>query len=296
MINLAQRYTYEEICGELKHLADIYSEFVIYRTIGKSQDERDIHMIRVGTGMKTLVLTAGIHGHESVNPILLLRMAEEYCEAYWNASGIEKYKLEELFNQYSICFIPVVNPDGYEIALQGFEGVRNPVMRHLCRMKKISPENWKYNARGVDVGRNFPCKSYIQQQLCEYPASEAETRALIQVFREYDTIGYVDFHSRGKVIYYYRNAMPHSYNVRSQRLAKYLQKLSHYTLGKREEEYMSRLNGGSSVNYYSEATGKPALTVETVEDGATYPLKVEYQKESYQEIYKIPLEILVQSN
>jgi len=296
MIDLAQRHSYEEICGELKLLADNYSEFVIFRVIGKSQDEREIPMIRVGTGMKTLILSAGIHGHESVNPVLLLRMAEEYCEAFWNASGIEKYKVEELFNEYSICFIPLLNPDGYEIALKGFEIIHNPVLRHLCRMKKISPGNWRYNARGVDIGRNFPCKSYVQQQISEFPASEAETRALIQVFQDYDTIGYVDFHSRGKIIYYYRNAMPHSYNVKSQRLAKYLQKLSHYTLGKREEEFMSRLNGGSSVNFYSESTGKPALTVETVEGEATYPLDVDYQKESYQEIYKIPLEILVQAN
>lgn len=293
MIDLSKKYNYDDICDELAKLAKQYSEFVVLRNVGTSHDEREIPMIRVGTGKQALILTAGIHGHESVNPILLLRMAEEYCEAYWGSDGIEHYEIEDLFNQYSICFIPVLNPDGYEIANRGFEVIRNPVLRHLCKMKKILPENWKYNARGVDISRNFPCHSYVQQQLCEYPASEDETKAFMQVIKDYDTMGYVDFHSRGKIIYYYRNAMSMSYNMKSQRLAKYLQRLSQYNLGKKEEEYMSRLNGGSPVDYYSEITGKPALTVETVADTATYPLGVEYQKESYEEIYRIPLEMLL---
>lgn len=295
MINLAQRYSYRDICDSLQDLATRYSEFVVYRTIGTSQDEREIPMIRVGTGTKTLILSAGIHGRESVNPVLLLRMAEEYCEAYWNDSEFEQYSIGELLKTYSICFIPLLNPDGYEIAINGFSAIHNPVLRQLCRMKNISPESWKYNARGVDINRNFPCKSYVQQQLCEYPGSETETQALINIFQNYDTVGYVDFHSRGKIIYYYRNAMPYSYNQKSQRLAKHLQKLSHYSIGKKEEEFMSRLNGGNSVNYYSEATGKPAITVETVEDEATFPLDVGYQTESYSEVYKIPLEILIKA-
>lgn len=294
MIDLTQRYSYKDITDSLLELSRRYSEFVVFRKIGVSQDEREIGMIRVGTGTKTLVVTAGIHGRESVNPIILLRMIEDYCNVYWNAGYMGQYNLKSLLNCYSICFIPLLNPDGYEIALNGFTAIHNPVLRHLCKTKNISPESWKYNARGVDINRNFPCKSYVQQQLCEYPASETETQALIQIFKDYETVGYLDFHSRGKIIYYYRNAMPFSYNQRSQRLAKYLQRISQYNLGKKEEETMSQLSGGNSVNYYSEKTGKPALTIETVKDEADFPLHVSYQQEAYEEVYQIPLEVLSQ--
>ena len=66
------------------------------------------------------------------------------------------------------------------------------------------------SARGVDINRNFPCKSYIQQQLQEYPASEQETQTLMRLFQDYETLAYLDFHSRGNVIYYYRQAMPYT--------------------------------------------------------------------------------------
>ena len=150
-------------------------------------------------------------------------------------------------------------------------------------------------ARAVDINRNFPCKSYIQQQFGEYPASEQETQTLIRVFEQWDTIGYLDFHSRGRIIYYYRQAMPFSYNQRNHKLARYMQKLSNYSLGKQEEEYLSRLNGGSPVNYYSELLHKPAITVETVEENADFPMDPSCQERTYEEIRMLPLEIIAQS-
>ena len=114
----------------------------------------------------------------------------------------------------------------------------------------------------------------------------------MKVFEEYETVGYIDFHSRGRIINYYRQAMPFSYNQRNHKLARYMQKLSDYSIGKREEEYMSRLNGGTPVNYYSELLQKPAITVETVEETAGFPLDPSYQEKTYQEIHTLPLEII----
>lgn len=289
---LNKHFSYEEILQNMESLSETYSEFSICRMMGTSHDDRQIPMIRIGLGIDSLVLTAGIHGRESVNPVLLLKMAEEYCQAYADDEEIAGYSVREALNKCSICIVPLVNPDGYEIALNGYERIRNPILRQLCKIRGIDSEHWKYNARGVDVNRNFPCKSYIQQQLGEYPASENETQALMRVFEEYETIGYIDFHSRGRIIYYYRHAMPFSYNQRNHKLARYMQKLSDYSIGKREEEYLSRLNGGTPVNYYSELLKKPAITVETVEEEAGYPLDPSYQEKTYAEIRALPLEII----
>ena len=203
--------------------------------------------------------------------------------------------MRELLNHCSICFLPIVNPDGYVIATESFNAIRNPILRQTCKMRGVDWPYWKYNARTVDINRNFACKSYIQQQFGEYPASEQETKALIRVFEQCDTIGYLDFHSRGRIIYYYRQAMPFSYNQRNHKLARYMQKLSNYSLGKQEEEYLSRLNGGSPVNYYSELLHRPAITVETVEENADFPLNPSCQERTYEEIRILPLEIIAQS-
>lgn len=289
---LNKHYSYEEIFQDMKILSEDYADFTACRIMGTSHDDRWIPMLRIGLGIDTLVLTAGIHGRESVNPVLLVKLAEEYCQAYEENRMIDHYPVRKLLNRCSICILPLVNPDGYEVALNGFQAIQNPILRQLCKMRGIGWEHWKYNARGVDINRNFPCKSYIQQQLGEYPASENETQVLMKVFEEYETIGYIDFHSRGRIIYYYRQAMPFSYNQKNHRLARYMQKLSDYSIGKKEEEYLSNLNGGSPVNYFSELLKKPAITVETVEENAGYPLDPSYQEKTYQEIRDLPLEII----
>ena len=135
-----------------------------------------------GFGKSSLVCAAGIHGRESVNPVLLLRIIEDYTAAFRFHRKIQGFDVEKLLRQYSICFIPLVNPDGYEIASAGFDAIRNPIYRRMARDRKIPHERWKYNARGVDINRNFPCRSYVRRQFYEYPGSESETQTLIRYF------------------------------------------------------------------------------------------------------------------
>lgn len=88
--------------------------------------------------------------------------------------------------------------------------------------------------------------------------------------------------------------MSGAYNQYSRKLAKYLQGLSNYEIGGADSEFYTPYSGGNSVNYYSEVLKKPALTVETVEETASFPLHTKYRKETYEEIHAIPLGILSQ--
>ncbi len=291
MIALEKQYDYHQMEQIMRELPRRYPGIVSCLTAGISHDERRIYMLRIGVGLKSLIVTGGIHGRESINATLLLRIAEEYCSAYRNRECLGDCDVYALLQQYSICFLPLVNPDGYEIARTGFSAIHNPVFRQMCKMKRIPYQEWKANARCIDINRNFPCKSYVQQNLLEYPASENETKTLMRIFQDQDSVGYLDFHSRGKLIYYYRHAMTYPYNMRSQRLARYIQSLSHYTLGKREEE-QDRLSGGNSVQFYSELTGQPALTIETGEENARFPMEDALLEKTYREIRMIPLGIL----
>lgn len=289
---LNQNYTSEEIDQDIKILSEKYADYTVYRVMGNSHDDRPISMLRIGLGVESLVLTAGIHGQESVNPVLLAKLAEEYCYAYEQNSFIEGYPVRKLLNHCSIIILPLINPDGYETALYGFQSIRNSILRQMCKMRKVRREQWKYNARGVDINQNFPCKFYTCQRMGEYPASERETQTLMKVFDEYETIGYVDFHSRGRIIYYYRQAMPFSYNQKNHKLARSMQRLSDYSIGKREEERNMGQTGGSAVNYYSQLLGKPAILVETLDETAEYPIDPGQQERTYQEIRTMPLEII----
>ncbi len=295
MIVLEQSYSYERISGEISHLAENYQSLMNCLVIGESHDGRDIFMIRMGHGENVLFCTAGVHGREVINPVILLKMIEEYAKAYEDGILLDgQYNVCQLLQKYSICFIPLVNPDGYEIALYGFSSIHNPILRQAQRIRRLEWKNWKFNARGVDINRNFPCKSYVRQSYYEYPASENETRALMRAFQSRPSVGYIDFHSRGKVIYYYRRAMTETYNRNSQELASHIQEVSHYSLGAREDELPAETSGGNTVHYYSENFKAPAITVETVEENADFPLKCTYQQSVYQEVRYIPLEVLNQ--
>ena len=293
MIELGHMYTYEELVKRMEELAGKYPEYLSLQCAGISHDEREIPVLVLGSSGKCLILSGGIHGRESINPVLLLGMAEDYCERRKRAG--EQDETGRILNKYSIYFLPVANPDGYEIALWGFESIRNPVLRHTMRMKEIPHETWKYNARGIDINRNFPCRSYTSRGNMRESASENETKALIDIFAGYpDSVGYIDFHSRGRIIYYYRRAMPFFYNRRGKHMAKKFQQISNYAIGKKREEAASVLDGGNSVNYYSENYEKLAITVETVEDCADFPLDVGYYEKTYQEVSEIPLSFLME--
>lgn len=292
MVRFDRIYSYDDMFQYLQELAGRFGSFTILRMIGESHDERLIPMLRVGTGAKVLLCTAGIHGRESLNPTVLLRIMEDYCTAYEKKETVGGYDAYTLLNRYSICFIPLANPDGYEIAVRGFSAVRNPLLRRLCKMRRIPSAEWKGNARGIDINRNFPCMSYTQQLLSEFPASEQETLTLMRVMSDYDTVGYLDFHSRGELLYYYRHAMPDTYNQSCRRLAEYLSALCGYRLGLPEEEFPTGSAGGNSVNFYSEHIQQPAVTVETVPDSCGFPLPLEQCERVYDQVRRLPLGVL----
>ena len=290
---LTQTFTYDEICQNLHTLSAEYKDFTTLRIVGTSHDQRDILMFRVGLGMESMVLSAGLYGRDSMNPLVFLQLAQEYCRAYLEDETIGNYHVRQLLNRCSICFVPLVNPDGYEISRCGYDAIRNPVLRQFCKIREIDYKQWRFNAKGIDINGNFPCKSYIQQQLGEYPASEPETRALMKVFEEYDTVGYLNFQSRGRITYYFRQALPFAYNQKYHRMARFMQKMSDCCIGRKEGESTYKATGGTPINYYSELMKKPALTIETLEPALEEaPLNPECFKETYKEVRILPLKII----
>jgi len=294
MVTFGRAYSSAEITETARALADKYSENLTYRIAGTSLCGREIPCLVLGSSPKCLLVSGGIHGRESINPVVLLRMVQDYAALFTDMTGEpQTEERKALLEHFSICFLPLMNPDGYEIALSGFQTVQEPMSRHVLQMRRIPHEEWKENARGVDINRNFPCRSFLAREHMPEAASEPETQTLIHMFEEYpDSVGYLDFHSRGQIIYYYRRAMPYSYNKKAKRIAKKLQKCSGYALGSRWEERGSRLDGGNSVNYYSEVYRRPAITIETAADEAGFPLDVKYQVHTYGEVKWIPMEYL----
>lgn len=300
-------YPYNQFMSDVSKLAKQYEAILHYVTIGKTHDNRDIVLLKLGNGRQSMVCCSGVHARETINPIVLLKLIEYYADLYVNHK-LQKTDLKrklnnqmqhleseyrqmlygaciyELLQTFTILFVPLLNPDGYMIALDGFESINDSMLREQCRSMQIPHTEWKYNARGVDLNRNFPSKLWKQKNDFDQPASENETKALIYLFRKYNAKGFLDFHSRGKQIFYYRSMMPDSYNARQQIIAKRLIKTTNYELMPPENELDAGDSGGNTVHYFSEYYLKPALTIETVDEEAQFPLDPWYRFSTFEEL------------
>ncbi len=256
---------------------------------GESEDNRPLYVLEVGTGKRAVFILGGVHGRESINPAVLLQMVKD--TAYLLRE--EDPRVTELLGEYRFLFIPLLNPDGYEIAQKGFLTIRNEDLREKAAALSIPAAEWKANARGVDLNRNFPSVFYQAESTGEYAESESESRALTALVRENENAGMLDFHSRGQVIYYYRKAMGNVYNERQLLLAQYLRNESGYELGRPEDEFAADGIGGNTVHFYSEYTKMPAITIETVPSWTEFPIPAVWQKIVYEQTKNLPLIFLM---
>lgn len=306
-------YTYDKLVSDSKELEKQYGNILKCVTIGKSHDNRDIILLKLGLGQNYMICTGGVHGRESINPIVLIKIVQYYAMLYREhessfkkSKSIEISKLYrsrkkygqilfrrcvyELLNTYTILFIPLLNPDGYMIALEGFDIINDTYLREICRKIDLSYKTWKFNGRAIDINRNFPSKLWMKKNDLDEAASENETKALIDVFNQYKPLGYLDFHSRGESIYFYRSIMSAEYNKRQLDIANKLVDIIDYNLIEPDKEIDDGDSGGNTVHYFSENFSKPAFTIETVEENAYFPLNPEYRQKVFDEIKLIIME------
>lgn len=269
IINFEKEYSYNIFMNDAIKLAEIFSPFARLEGIGKSVMGREIPIFKLGFSDCGVLFSAGVHARENINPVVMLKIIENICNYYFAAK-------DSVFKRRAMWFVPLMNPDGYEIVLQG-----KPY------------EYYKYNANGVDINRNFPSISYKKTDFTgKYAGSEPETEAFVNFVKNHNTLGYIDFHSRGNCIYYYRKYMNHIYNTRQEIIAKKLSEISGYSLVLPENEIEPEDSGGNTVHFYSEYTGNPAITVETVDDLESFPLNHNLYDSVLKRIGQLPMDFL----
>lgn len=190
------KYDYEYISCKIP---DFDHSFVI----GKTIMNRFLYCISIGTGEKTAVFAAAFHGLEYLTAPALLSFAEYYSEQY------------EYHDRLRVFIVPMVNPDGVDIVLNGINPASS-VHRQLLKDTGIADfsRQWQANAMGVDINHNFNAdwdsiykKPMPSKYGGKYPESELETRAMTKLLRKVQPDLFIAFHSQGKEIYYDFNGM-----------------------------------------------------------------------------------------
>ncbi|MBQ2737540.1 MAG: hypothetical protein IJF38_02535 [Clostridia bacterium] len=239
-----------------------------YQTLGKSILGEPIYLYRVGRGKRNILYTAAHHGSEYLTAMHLFSLLLDIAEGSESTSG-------ESFDEFSLFFIPCVNPDGVDIALSGFRP--SPLYERQLEMSGAgNPEKWKANARGVDLNHNYPygfaeykaieaARGTVEGATLysgEYPVSEPETRAVMRPTLAVDLSLVVSLHSAGEEIFYAPKGQ--DVGMLADRIAG--------MLGYRVSTPTGTACFGGLCDYTGYTLGIPSLTIETGRGESPLPI------------------------
>lgn len=165
---------------------------------------------------KTILIVGVFHGEEPQGEYL-----------------INKFIQQDLsFIKNKLVIIPCLNPDGKN-------------------------KNQRQNANGVDLNRNFPTKNWKITTRKEYfggntPASETETKFMIDVIKNYKFDAILSVHAPFEIV---------NYDGRAEELAKKISELTGYKV----QSDIGYPTPGSFGNYCGVERGIPTITLELPE-------------------------------
>lgn len=256
-------YGYAETKDVISRLADRYGSFLTKLPIGVSVGGRKIYCLKIGDSRESMLYVASVHGNEYITTSVLLRFIEDMCHHISLGSDFCGINMNRALATRSLYFVPMLNPDGCEIALKGTE---DPKITELC---DGNFRLWKANGRGVDINHNFDADweklkvieaSYgitspsAGKYGGEYPCSEPETVALCTLCRLINPRHVVALHTQGEEIYYgYRNK-----NIDEKRMAEIFAMTSGYTLSR--PDYLSSCGGFK--DWFCKTFHRPGFTFE----------------------------------
>lgn len=159
-----------------------------------------------------VLFAAAFHGQEWITAPVLLRFCEEVCFALQNGLSLVQVDVRRALAGRTLFFVPMVNPDGVNIALYGSEAA-GEYAALVHALGGDTPGLWQANARGVDINHNFdagfdtvcdgmPTAPAARRFRGETPESEPETRALCALCRRQAFRHVTALHTQGEEIYW----------------------------------------------------------------------------------------------
>ncbi len=255
-------YDYQKCLNEMKEFIKI-SDGAEFFSIGESVMEKKIYCIKFGNGEKKLFLNGAHHGLEYITSAFLMRFLFDAQLNLKNGTDMWGYPIKELFNKVTLYVVPMVNPDGVDIAVNGLD-ITNRYHRLLISMVGIHSFNkvWQANGRGVDINHNYnagwaevspgPAPTKYSGP---FPESEPETKAVADFVREMDFDMLLAFHSQGEEIYYDFDGLA---GEKARRTAEKLSRASGYPVCVTE----GTASFGGLKDWFIKEYGKQGFTVE----------------------------------
>ncbi|HBV87267.1 MAG TPA: peptidase M14 [Desulfosporosinus sp.] len=236
-------YTYEIMERDIEGLKSRYP-FIEVGVAGKSVLGKNLYTLKLGNGPVKVFYNSVHHGLEWITSPLVMKFVENFAKAYATERPLRMYNLNDIWLNTTIYIMPMVNPDGVDLVLQGLQQT-NPFYDELIAWndgRMNFGEVWQANIRGVDLNHNYDASWQLSKQAepaygvngpgptrysGEYPESEPESKAVADFTRHHDFKLVLAFHSQGEEIYWtYQDKTP----SQARRIGDVFSQLSGYSL------------------------------------------------------------------
>lgn len=283
-----------------KTIAEIVNNYPFARSevLITTAYNRPVRSLTVGRGGRHVLFTAAHHANEWITTTLLLKFAEELCEAI--AFGGSLYGIPgRLFDRnVTIHMVPMVDPDG--VALVTGELTEESAGYERARAIALDfptipfPDGWKANLQGVDLNLQYPAgwltartikfsQGYNRPAPRDYvgtaPLTQRECIALVHLTKEISPALVLAFHSQGRVIYWQFRGIE---VPGAEALAAEFSRLSGYSV----EETPENSAYAGFKDWFIQRYKRPGFTIEVGQGTNPLPLS------QFDEIYRDNLGIL----
>jgi g-D-glutamyl-meso-diaminopimelate peptidase len=289
-------YTYEIMQRDIEGLVARYP-FIETGVAGKSVLGQNLYYIKLGRGENQVFYNGAHHALEWITSPLLMKFIENFSKAYADGTTIKGYNVRDIWSRSTIYLIPMVNPDGVDLVIDGLQK-ENPYYSRLISWNKGSTDFskvWEANIRGVDLNHNYDASWNLSKEAeaiygitgpgptrysGPYPESEPESRAVVGFTKNHNFRLVIAYHSQGEVIYWtYSNIMPPDARV----IAELFSRVSGYALA----EATGIVSYAGYKDWFIEKYIRPGFTIEVGRGKNPVALS------QFDEIYKDNIEILL---
>ncbi len=212
-IKCQRKYDTAALKYDLDKLLNVYP-FIRKQEIGKSVLGKPIDMLIIGNGKKKVHINGSFHGNEWITSGVLMKFINEYAAALSADKILNGYKAADLYRDTTLYAVPMVDPDGVDLVLNG-PPEDSEWKELVLKLNKGSKDfsGWKANIRGVDLNNQFPARWELEQVRKptspaprDYPGiaplSEPEARVMAEITEKHLFDRVVALHTQGKELYW----------------------------------------------------------------------------------------------
>ena len=273
--------SFEELFKRIENLKELVGVETV--VIGYSTLNKPIYAFHIGNyDGPQMIMEGGIHSREFLSTLYLIEETK-YLSTFDITNG-------------GIYIVPLVNPDGAMLVLNGLNSIPCESLRRYLLLLNQNNTNfglWKANINGVDLNVNFNANwgKGNQNVFCPssgnfvgfYPESEREVRNLIDFTKQVNPSITLSWHTKGEVIYYGFESLSENSLKRDYEIALKLSAVNGYPVIKTEGSV-----GGYS-DYISLVYDVPAFTIELGNANIPHPLGEEYLLEIFELNKNVPV-------